>query len=213
MMDELLLEIQNDILRGDASAARLGVCAAVEADLPAVDILDTMTLSMAEVGNRFEAGEYFVPDLLVAARAMQEGMQVLRPRLVQADVRSAGLVVAGTVKGDLHEIGKNLVCMLLECAGFAVVNLGMDVTPEQFVEAVIEHQPHILAMSALLTTTMPNQGATIEALRKAGVRERVKVMVGGAPLTERYARELGADGYAPDASQAVKLAKSLVAIQ
>ncbi len=212
-MDELLREIQESILQGDTAAASLKVQAAIDAGQPASQILDAMTRSMAQVGDLFEAGEYFVPEMLVSARAMQEGMQLLKPLLVQADLQSAGRVVAGTVKGDLHEIGKNLVCMLLECAGFAVVDLGMDVGPERFVEAVNEHQPDIVAMSALLTTTMPNMAVTIEALRQAGVREHVRIMVGGAPLTETFARQIGADGYAPDASQAVKLAKSLMALR
>jgi 5-methyltetrahydrofolate--homocysteine methyltransferase len=179
--------------------------------VPAHEIIDSMSEAMAEVGSLFEAGEYFVPEMLVAARAMQVGMQLLKPRLVESDVKPAGLVVAGTVKGDLHEIGKNLVCMMLECAGFAVMDLGMDVTPERFVQAVQANAPDIVAMSALLTTTMPNMGVTIEELCKAGVRDRVKVLVGGAPLTQEYAERLGADGYARDASQAVKVARSFLA--
>ncbi len=212
-MDELLREIQESILQGDTAAASLKVQAAIDAGQPASQILDAMTRSMAQVGDLFEAGEYFVPEMLVSARAMQEGMQLLKPRLIQADLQSAGRVVAGTVKGDLHEIGKNLVCMLLECAGFAVVDLGMDVAPERFVEAVNEHQPDIVAMSALLTTTMPNMAVTIEALRQSGVRDQVRIIVGGAPLTETFAHQIGADGYAPDASQAVKLATRLMALR
>jgi 5-methyltetrahydrofolate--homocysteine methyltransferase len=148
--------------------------------------------------------------MLIAARAMKTGMEILKPQLVDADIRPAGKIVAGTVKGDLHDIGKNLVCMMLEGAGFQVVDLGSDVAPEAFVAAVNEHQPDFIAMSALLTTTMPNMQTTIEALQAAGVRDRVKVLIGGAPITDAYAEKIGADGYAPDASRAVKLAQSLV---
>jgi len=148
--------------------------------------------------------------MLIAARAMKTGMEILKPQLVDADIQPAGRIVAGTVKGDLHDIGKNLVCMMLEGAGFQVMDLGTDVAPEAFVSAVSEHQPDFIAMSALLTTTMPNMQATIEALEAAGVREKVKVLIGGAPITDAYAEKIGADGYAPDASRAVKLAKSLI---
>jgi 5-methyltetrahydrofolate--homocysteine methyltransferase len=169
-----------------------------------------MVAAMAEVGRLFEEGEYFVPEMLIAARAMQSGLAVLKPRLAAADVKSSGKVIAGTVKGDLHDIGKNLVCMMLEGAAFEIVDLGSDVSPEKFVEAVRTTGADIVAMSALLTTTMPYMKVTIEALKAAGLRDKVKVMVGGAPLTDQYAREIGADGYSSDASRAVALAKSLV---
>jgi 5-methyltetrahydrofolate--homocysteine methyltransferase len=149
--------------------------------------------------------------MLISARSMQEGMTILKPRLIDADVKPAGVVVAGTVKGDLHDIGKNLVCMMLESAGFQVIDLGSDVTPEKFVAAVQEKSPDIIAMSALLTTTMPNMRLVVDALKTAGLRDKVKVMIGGAPVTDAYAQEIGADGYSQDASRAVKLAKSLVA--
>jgi 5-methyltetrahydrofolate--homocysteine methyltransferase len=148
--------------------------------------------------------------MLIAARAMQAGMSVLKPHLAQAEVKAVGRVVAGTVKGDLHDIGKNLVCMLLEGAGFEIIDLGTDVTPEKFVQVVQEGRADVMALSALLTTTMPNMKVTIEALKSAGVRDKVKVMIGGAPVTQAYAEQIGADGYAPDASRAVALAKSLV---
>jgi len=151
-----------------------------------------------------------VPEMLVAARAMTTGMQILKPRLVQADVKAAGKVAIGTVQGDLHDIGKNLVGMMLEGASFEIIDLGADVPPEKFVEAVQKDHVQIVAMSALLTTTMPSMKTTIEALEAAGVRDQVKVMVGGAPLSDQYAREIHADGYAPDANKAVALAKSLV---
>jgi 5-methyltetrahydrofolate--homocysteine methyltransferase len=170
-----------------------------------------MVAAMAEVGRLFEEGEYFVPEMLIAARAMQHGLAVLKPHLASANVKSQGKVVAGTVKGDLHDIGKNLVCMMLEGAAFEIVDLGSDVTPEKFVEAVRSTGADVICMSALLTTTMPNMKTTIEALKVAGLRDKVKVMVGGAPLTDQYAREIGADGYAADASRAVALAKSLLA--
>jgi len=169
----------------------------------------SMVSAMGEVGRLFEEGEYFVPEMLIAARAMKTGMEILKPELVDADIKPAGTVIAGTVKGDLHDIGKNLVCMMLEGAGFQVIDLGSDVSPEAFVNAVKEHHPDFLAMSALLTTTMPNMQNTIEALVAAGVRDDVKVLIGGAPITDSYAEKIGADGYAPDASRAVKLAQSL----
>jgi 5-methyltetrahydrofolate--homocysteine methyltransferase len=170
-----------------------------------------MVAAMGEVGRLFEEGEYFVPEMLISARAMQAGLGVLKPHLVNANIKSAGKVLAGTVKGDLHDIGKNLVCMMLEGAGFEIQDLGTDVTPDKFVKAVQASGADVIALSALLTTTMPNMKATIEALKAAGVREQVKVMVGGAPVTETYAAQIGADGYAPDASRAVSLAKTLVA--
>ena len=178
---------------------------------PSVILTDAMIASMAEVGKRFEEGEYYVPEMLIAARAMKEGLAILKPLLKEAKVQSAGKVAAGTVRGDLHDIGKNLVCMMLEGAGYEILDLGTDVTPDKFVEAVRDNHADFIAMSALLTTTMPNMVQTIDALKAAGVREKVKVMIGGAPVTESYARQIGADGYAPDASRAVALAKSLKA--
>jgi 5-methyltetrahydrofolate--homocysteine methyltransferase len=148
--------------------------------------------------------------MLIAARAMKTGMEILKPELVGADIQPIGKIVAGTVKGDLHDIGKNLACMMLEGAGFQVVDLGTDVSPEAFIAAVQEHQPDFVAMSALLTTTMPNMETTITALNAAGLRGAVRVLIGGAPVTQSYADKIGADGYAPDASRAVKLAKTLL---
>ena len=211
-MSEVLRAIHQGVIEGDAPGVQTRVKDAMDGRVPVQDIIDAMSGAMTEVGDLFEAGEYFVPEMLVSARAMQAGMKELKPVLMGVDVRSAGLVVAGTVKGDLHEIGKNLVCMMLECAGFQVIDLGMDVSPERFVAAVKEYHPQLLAMSALLTTTMPNMKATVDALRAAGVREQVKVMVGGAPVTEAYARQAGADAYAKDASQAVKTAHQFVGV-
>jgi 5-methyltetrahydrofolate--homocysteine methyltransferase len=165
---------------------------------------------MEKVGLLFEEGEYFVPEMLVAARAMQAGMEILRPRLANRDSKLSGVIVAGTVKGDLHEMGKNLVCMLLDCAGFRIVDLGMDVSSDAFVEAVKDNNADIVAMSALLTTTMPRMKTTIDALHEAGLRDRVRIIVGGAPVTEEYAQQIAADGYAKDASRAVILVKRLL---
>jgi 5-methyltetrahydrofolate--homocysteine methyltransferase len=141
---------------------------------------------------------------------MKTGMEILKPELVDADIQPVGTIIAGTVKGDLHDIGKNLVCMMLEGSGFQVIDLGSDVSPDAFVAAVKEHQPNFIAMSALLTTTMPSMQSTIEALKDAGLRDKVKVLIGGAPITDVYAEKIGADGYAPDASRAVTLAKAMV---
>ena len=178
---------------------------------PAVILNDGMIAAMGEVGRLFEEGEYFVPEMLIAARAMQKGLEVLKPYLTEDDVQSPGKVVIGTVKGDLHDIGKNLVAMMLEGAAFEVVDLGTDVSPEKFIEAVRESGAQIVAMSALLTTTMPNMKRTIDAMNEAGIRDQVKVMIGGAPITQSYADQIGADGFAEDASRAVAKAKSLLA--
>ena len=209
-MEGLLQEIYDGILEGDRATVKDKVNEALETRQSAESLLDAMIAAMGEVGRLFEEGEYYVPEMLIAARAMQTGLEILKPRLKEADVKPAGLVVAGTVKGDLHDIGKNLVCIMLEGSGFNVIDLGTDVGPEKFVTAVQEHHPEIVAMSALLTTTMPSMEETIKALAAAGVREQVKVMVGGAPITNDYAQKIGADGYSEDASRAVRLARSLV---
>jgi 5-methyltetrahydrofolate--homocysteine methyltransferase len=211
-MEGTLKGIYESIIDGDQAAAIKNVNQALAEGVNPVDILNEgMVKAMAEVGRLFEVGEYFVPEMLIAARAMQSGLAIIKPQLVKANVKSSGKVVAGTVKGDLHDIGKNLVCMMLEGAAFEIVDLGADVSPDKFVEAVKSSGANIVAMSALLTTTMPNMRVTIEALKAAGVRDQVKVLVGGAPLTEDYARKIGADGYSSDASKAVALAKALVA--
>ena len=209
-MEPLIKEIYNSVINGNQTTSAEYVKQALEQGLNPAEILNEgMVAAMAEVGRLFEEGEYYVPELLIAARAMQAGMSLLKPHLVQADIKSSGKVVAGTVKGDMHDIGKNLVCMMLEGAAFEIVDLGTDVSPDKFVEAVRSSGANIVVMSALLTTTMPNMRNTITALKEAGLRDRVKVLVGGAPLTAQYAAEIGADGYAPDASRAVALAKSL----
>ncbi len=209
-MEELQKELYQAILEGQRDVAKEKVEQALSGGMDPRDVLNVMVDAMGEVGRLFEEGEYFVPEMLIAARAMKTGMEILKPSLVDADIQPAGIVIAGTVKGDLHDIGKNLVCMMLEGAGFRVVDLGSDVSPQAFVEAVKEHQPNFIALSALLTTTMPNMQTTIAALEEAGVRDRVKVLIGGAPITDAYAEKIGADGYAPDASRAVKLVKALV---
>jgi 5-methyltetrahydrofolate--homocysteine methyltransferase len=205
-------DIKQAVIDGNAAEVKKLVALALEQQVSAEEILKSGMISgMGEVGRLFEEGEYFVPEMLIAARAMQGGLAILRPALVEQDVKSAGKVVLGTVKGDLHDIGKNLVGMMLEGAGFQIVDLGTDVSPEKFIEAIREHQPDIVGMSALLTTTMPNMDKTIKALNEAGVRQGVKVMVGGAPVTKKYAGEIGADGFAPDANQAAAEAKKLLA--
>lgn len=210
-MDQIVKDLYEAILQGDRYAATQKVNEALERQVaPSVILNEGMIAAMTEVGRLFEEGEYYVPEMLVAARAMKEGLSILKPHLVEADVKSQGTVIAGTVKGDLHDIGKNLVCTMLEGAGFEVIDLGTDVSPEQFVEQLKERKADLVAMSALLTTTMPGMRVTIEAIEQAGLRDKVKIMVGGAPLTESYAREISADGYAPDASRAVALARSLV---
>jgi 5-methyltetrahydrofolate--homocysteine methyltransferase len=211
-MEPLVNEIFSNILDGQHKVVEAKVQEALDSGIDPKVILDEgMIAAMAEVGRLFEAGEYFVPEMLIAARAMKAGLAILKPHLVQANVKATGKVVIGTVQGDLHDIGKNLVGMMLEGAGFEILDLGTDVSPEKFVEAVKSAEVDILALSALLTTTMPNMKATIEALKQAGGRDQIKVIVGGAPLTDQYARQIGADGYAPDASRAVVLAKSLLA--
>ncbi|HTP11310.1 MAG TPA: corrinoid protein [Anaerolineae bacterium] len=210
-MEPIINEIYTSVMEGEADAVKEKVQAALDAGLAAPVILNEgMIAAMGEVGRLFEEGEYFVPEMLIAARAMQAGLALLKPYLKEADVQSAGKVVIGTVKGDLHDIGKNLVAMMLEGAGFEIIDLGTDVAPEKFVEATRTHGAHIVALSALLTTTMPSMKATIEALIAAGLREHVKVMIGGAPITQEYASQIGADGFSPDASRAVATAKSLI---
>jgi len=166
--------------------------------------------AMDEVGDLFQKGEYFVPEMLVAARAMQKGLEVLKPRLVESGIEPIGRVVLGTVKGDLHDIGKNLVAMALEGAGFEVIDLGTDVPPEKFVEAIKKHKPQVIGMSALLTTTMMAMKDTVEAMKKAGVRDQVKIMIGGAPVRQEFADEIGADYYGPDSTAGRNFARDVV---
>ena len=211
-MDAGLEKIFEGILDGNANLVVAEVQKALDAGMGPADILNQgMIAAMGEVGRLFEEGEYFVPEMLIAARAMQKGLEILKPYLTEADVQSPGKVAIGTVKGDLHDIGKNLVAMMLEGAAFEVIDLGADVSPERFIQAVNENGAQIIAMSALLTTTMPNMKNSIEALKEAGLRDKVKVMIGGAPVTQNYADQIGADGFAEDASRAVAKARSLLA--
>ncbi len=211
-MEAIIQEIYSGVIEGNSTLVKEKVQEALSAGIYAQTILNQGLIpAMAEVGRLFEEGEYFVPEMLIAARAMQGGMGLLKPLLKEADVKAAGRVVIGTVKGDLHDIGKNLVAMMLEGAGFEIIDLGNDVPPEKFVEAARLHQADIVAMSALLTTTMVNMKSTIEAIEAAGLRRKVKILIGGAPVTESYAHQIGADGYGEDASRAVQAAKALVA--
>jgi 5-methyltetrahydrofolate--homocysteine methyltransferase len=201
------------VIRGDAKeSARLTRAGLDDGLSPERLLHDGLTAGLAVIGAQFKANEVYVPEVLVAARAMKAGMAILRPRLAEAGARPLGKVVAGTIKGDLHDIGKSIVCMMLEGAGFQVIDLGNNVAPERFVEAVREHDAQLIGMSSLLTTTMLNMAATIEALKGAGVRERVRVMVGGAPVTQEFAEQIGADGYAENGAAAVEKAKDLLAI-
>jgi len=200
------------ILNGDAKLARATTETALAAGVEPLKLIqDYMVPAMDEVGRRFECSEYFVPELLLAARAMKAALELIRPLLVAGGVQPAGRVVIGTVKGDLHDIGKNLVSAMLEGAGFEVIDLGVNVAPEQFVAAVKINEPQIVALSALLTTTLAAMKATVDALKQAGVRERVKILVGGAPVTRRYAEEIGADGYSETAAGAPNVAKRVLA--
>ncbi len=199
------------IVAGDQERARSEAERALASGIPAGRLLqESMIPAMGEVGRLFEENLYFLPEMLIAARAMKAAMAVVEPTLQAGEVRSAGSVVIGTVAGDMHDIGKNLVATMLSGHGFQIHDLGADVAPERFVEAAREHQADVVAMSALLSTTMTQMDATIEALTAAGLREGVKVLVGGAPLTEARALEMGADGYAPDASRAVARAAELL---
>ena len=201
------------VIKGDIKAAMAETQREIDAGSNARDILDRgLIAAMDEVGERFSKGQVFVPQMLRSAKAMQECMKLLEPLFQEGDVTSKGTVLIGTVKGDLHDIGKNLVSMMMEGAGFTVTDLGVDVPPEKFVQKAQEVEPDIVAMSALLSTTMPAMRQTIEALEGAAIRDTVKVMIGGAPVTERYAQDIGADSYASDAGSAVSKAKQLLGI-
>ena len=211
-MEGNLKSIFNAVLEGNMPETTAGVQTALENGVGAALILhEALIPAMSEVGRLFEEGEYFVPEMLIAARAMQAGLKILKPLLVEENVQFSGKIAIGTVKGDLHDIGKNLVAMMLEGAGFEIIDLGTDVSPEKFIESIANDNVDIVAMSALLTTTMPSMAATIQAINEAGLRDEVKVIIGGAPVTTDYADSIGADGYAPDASQAATLAKLLMA--
>lgn len=207
-----LSKLSEAILKGDAKTAEAVTREAIEAKADPQELVNKyMIPAMDEVGRKFEADELFVPELLVTARAMKKALEVIKPLLAAKGAKPIGKVVVGTVKGDLHDIGKNLVASMLEGAGFEVIDLGVDVSPEKFIAAVKEHTPNIVALSALLTTTMPSMKGTIEQISSAGLRDQVKVIIGGAPVTQDYANEIGADGYSENANGAVGLARKLVA--
>jgi len=210
-MQDLKL-LYDAVLNGDVKTAKAVTEQAIRDGIEPMKLIqEYMMPAMGEVGRRFESSEYFVPELLLSARAMKGALELLRPLLVKGGAQPTGRVVVGTVKGDLHDIGKNLVAAMLEGGGFEVMDIGVNVTPDQFVNAVKQKKPHILALSALLTTTMAAMKDTIEALKKAGVRDQVKVLVGGAPITQRFADEIGADGYGETAAGVASLAKRVMA--
>jgi corrinoid protein of di/trimethylamine methyltransferase len=205
-----LQKLREAVLNGDAKAAVAVTKEALAENIDPMElIINYMVPAMDEVGKRFECEEYFVPELLLSARAMKGSLELLRPLLAAQGAQPAGRVAIGTVKGDLHDIGKNLVASMLEGGGFEVIDLGADVTPEKFIEAVKNRGANIVCLSALLTVTMPAMKTTIEALKAAGIRDQVKVLVGGAPVTKQFAEQIGADGYGENASNAVQLARSL----
>jgi 5-methyltetrahydrofolate--homocysteine methyltransferase len=205
--------LHDAILTGDSKTAKAIAEKAAAAGVDPIRLVqEIMMPAMAEVGRRFECNDYFVPELLMAARAMKAALDPLRPLLIGKKSQSQGKVLVGTVLGDLHDIGKNLVISLLEGAGFEVLDLGVNVSPTQFVRKIRENKPDIVAMSALLTTTMPAMKTTIEAMKEAGVRDSVKVIIGGAPITQHYADEIGADGYSESASGSVALARKVLGL-
>jgi 5-methyltetrahydrofolate--homocysteine methyltransferase len=208
-----LKQLHDAILNGDAKVAKImteqGLAAGIE---PLKLVQDYMMPAMDEVGRRFECNDYFVPELLLAARAMKAGLELIRPLLAASGTQPVGRVALGTVKGDLHDIGKNLVGAMLEGGGFEVIDLGVNVSPEQFIAAVKEKNANIIAMSALLTTTMPAMKMTIDAVQQAGIRQQVKILVGGAPITQRLADEIGADGYSESAAGAVSAVRKAMGV-
>ena len=209
--DEILQGLYDNTLIGNAPEVKdLTIAGLADGMDPEKMLYDALIPSLEEVGARFERGDFFVPEMLIAGKAMSGALDLLRPLLAETGAETVGKFVMGTVKGDVHDIGKNLVNIMLEGAGFEVIDLGVQVAPEKFIAAIEEHQPDIVGFSAFLTTTMPMFKANMNALEKAGLRDKVIVMVGGAPVTQEYADAVGADGYASDASQAVKLAKHLI---
>jgi len=204
-------ELYDAILDGDTKRALAATEKALAENADALDLVQKFMIpAMAEVGNRFECEEYFVPEMLISARAMKAALATLRPRLAAQGAKPVGRVLIGTVKGDLHDIGKNLVASMLEGGGFEVIDLGTDVAPEKFVEVVKEKNPNLICLSALLTVTMPSMKSTIDALQQAGVRQQVKVLIGGAPITQNFADQIGADGYGENAASAVNLARRFI---
>lgn len=208
-----LTPIANAIYEGDVDTVVSQTKQAIEDGNTALEILENgLMAGMDRVGKDFKAGDLFIPEVLIASRAMQSGMEILKPLLVTQKIKSPGKIVLGTVKGDLHDIGKNLVAIMLQGAGFDVIDLGVDVSKESFLKAIVDHKPDLVGMSSLLTTTMPQMPEIIEAIKQADLREQVKIMVGGAPLNEKYAQAIGADGYAQNASIAVEKVRELLKI-
>jgi 5-methyltetrahydrofolate--homocysteine methyltransferase len=211
MSDEILTQLYDRTLVGDKPAVVELTQQGLDGGLkPETMLFEALIPALEEVGARFERGDFFVPEMLIAGRAMTGALDLLRPLLAQTGAQTIGTFLMGTVKGDVHDIGKNLVDIMLEGAGFNVIDLGVQVAPEKFVEAIEEHEPDVVGFSAFLTTTMPMFKANIEAIEKAGLRDRVAIMVGGAPVTQEYADMVGADAYAPDAATATKRAKELL---
>lgn len=205
-----LENIFNAVIKGETEEVQAQVSELLEAGSSAEEVLQKgLIVAMQEVGKRYEEGDFFVPEMLIAARAMQAGLALLKPHLAADEVSSSGKVAIGTVKGDLHDIGKNLVAMILEGSGYEVVDLGTDVGPEKFMEAVRDGA-QVIGMSALLTTTMNNMKDVIEAIEDMGMRDKVKIVIGGAPVTDDFAKKINADGFAPDASSAVRVIKQLL---
>jgi len=210
-MSDILGQIKSDLYSGNLIQVVVDVQRALEERVPAQDILSRgLIAGMDEVGREFKEGKLFIPEVLIRAKAMHAGLELLRPYLADSKAHFLGKVVIGTVAGDLHDIGKNLVAMMMEGAGFEIIDLGVNVSPEKFIDTIKTSEAQLLGMSALLTTTMPSMQATIENLTKAGLRNKVRILVGGAPVTAAFAKSVGADAYAPDAATAVDTARALL---
>ncbi len=208
-----LKQIADNLIKGKAPEVKQLVQKAIDEGEDVEKVLNEgLVAGMNVVGVKFKANEFYVPEVLIAARAMKAGMGILRPILADKNIKGAGTVVLGTARGDLHDIGKNLVAMMLEGAGFEIIDLGVDVSPEKFIEAAKEKKADLVGLSALLTTTMPSMKDVVKAVGDSGLKDKVKVMIGGAPITQSYADEIGADGYAPDAASAVDEAKQLLGL-
>ncbi|OGG00816.1 MAG: methyltransferase [Candidatus Glassbacteria bacterium RIFCSPLOWO2_12_FULL_58_11] len=209
----LIDDIRNALVVGNAPKVTELTRQALEGNIPVIEILNSGLVSgMDIVANKWKSGEYYIPNVLIAARAMKQGMEIIKPKLIEGDYKAKAVAVAGTVKGDLHDIGKNLVVMMMEGAGFEVVDLGTDVAADKFIQAARDKKADLILMSALLTTTMMGMKDVVAAVKNSDLKGKVKTMVGGAPITDKFAQEIGADGYAPDGSSAVEKAKSLLGI-
>jgi 5-methyltetrahydrofolate--homocysteine methyltransferase len=213
MTEAIFEQLTTAILEGNSESSKTLTQQGLDQGLPSQDLLNKgLIVGMDEVGVRFKGGDMFVPEVLMSAEAMAEAMKILRPLLAESGAQLAGKIVMGTVEGDLHDIGKNLVCMMCEGAGFEIVNIGFDASPDMFIAAIKEHKPDIVGMSAMLTTTMRAMGHTIKAIEEAGLRDQIKVMVGGAPVDQEFSERIGADGYGANAPAASDLAKNLVGL-